>query len=410
MWSQSSLFADAERPYTVSELTGQIRARLEQDPILQNLWVTGEVSNVSQPASGHIYFTLKDAGSQLGCVIWRSAVPNLETLPRHGDRVVAHGRIGIYEQGGRYQFYADQVQPAGRGALYQEYERLKAQLEAEGLFDAARKQPLPSYPQRIGIVTSATAAALRDVLNVLRRRYPLAEVLLAPTLVQGPLAPPQIVAALAALNARDDVDVILMVRGGGSLEDLWAFNDEQVARAVAASRLPVISGVGHETDFSLADFAADRRAPTPSAAAELATPDQFALRAQLRQQQTALERTATAFLEAQRARLTQLERTQSYFAPTVRVANYRQRLDELSARRERIGATLLARRRERLAALHARLAALDPHAVLQRGYALVRDTATGQVVVERAGLRMKQALAVQFRDGEITATVGEIAD
>ena len=298
MLDQLGLFeGKSDHPRSVSEVTAQIRTLLEQEPAFQNLYIQGEVSNFSRASSGHIYFTLKDDSAQLGCVIWRSAAYRLDYTPRSGDQVVAHGYIGVYERGGRYQFYVDRVQPAGRGALYEEFERLKRQLEAEGLFDTVCKRPLPTFPRRIGVVTSPTTAALRDVLNVLRRRYPLAEVLLAPTLVQGETAPPGIVAALAALNAREDVDVILVVRGGGSIEDLWAFNDERVARAIAGSRLPVVSGVGHETDFTLADFAADVRAPTPSAAAEVVSVDLAEVRAAIAQTVNRLDRASRSALD-----------------------------------------------------------------------------------------------------------------
>jgi len=225
-------------PYTVSQLTGHIRRLLEGDPELADLWVEGEVSNFTRASSGHCYFTLKDAGSQAPCVMWRSVAQVQDYLPATGDQVLAHGRVGVYEAGGRYQLYVDRIRPAGLGGLYLAFERLKARLEAEGLFAEERKRPLPRFPRRIGVVTSPAAAALRDILNVLSRRYPLAEVLLSPTPVQGDDAPPQIVAAIEALDALvgdDAVDVIIVARGGGSLEDLWAFNDERVARAVAAS-------------------------------------------------------------------------------------------------------------------------------------------------------------------------------
>jgi Exodeoxyribonuclease VII large subunit (EC 3.1.11.6) len=268
-----------------------------------DVWVEGEVSNFRQVASGHCYFTLKDAGAELRCVMWRDRARGMRALPNNGDSVLAHGRVGVYEQRGDLQLYVDALEPLGLGWLYQEYERLKARLEAEGLFAAERKRPLPRFPRRIGVVTSPDAAALRDILNILSRRYPLAEVVLAPTLVQGEEAPPQIIAALRALNAREDIDVILLARGGGSLEELWAFNDERVARAVAASRIPVVCGVGHETDFSLADFAADRRAPTPSAAAELATPDRAELAQQVRTLRARLVRALEADLARRRGRV-----------------------------------------------------------------------------------------------------------
>jgi len=403
MWNQIGLFSQAEQPYTVSEITGRIRALLEQEPLLQDVWIEGEVSNFSRASSGHIYFTLKDAGAQINGVVWRSQAQALTYTPRSGDQVVIHGRIGLYEQGGRYQVYVDAIRPAGRGSLFQEFERLKAQLEAEGLFAPERKRPLPAYPQRIGVVTSPTAAAFRDVLNVLTRRYPLAEVLLAPTLVQGETAPPRIVAALAALNTREDVDVILIVRGGGSLEDLWAFNDERVARAVAASRIPVISGVGHETDFTLTDFAADHRAPTPSAAAEMATPDRAESQAIVQQYQAQLARTFEARLRGFRDHVARLDRALQYLSPATRLANARQRVDDLLARADATVAHRLVVQRQQVQGLAARLTALNPDAVLARGYAIVQERETGHVITSAKAITPGLALTLRLKDGEAAA-------
>ncbi len=403
MWNQIGLFSQPERPYSVSEITARIRALLEQEPLLQDVWIEGEVSNFSRASSGHIYFTLKDAGAQMNGVVWRTQAQALTYMPRSGDQVVIHGRIGLYEQGGRYQIYVDAIRPAGRGSLYQEFERLKAQLEAERLFAPERKRPLPVYPQRIGVVTSPTAAAFRDVLNVLTRRYPLAEVLLSPTLVQGETAPPQIVAALAALNARADVDVILIVRGGGSLEDLWAFNDERVARAVAASRIPVISGVGHETDFTLTDFAADRRAPTPSAAAEMATPDRAELQALLQQRQARLMRTFETRLREFRDRITRFDRALQYLSPAARLATARQRVDDLLSHADAAVAHRLVVQRQRVQGLAARLSALNPDAVLGRGYAIVQERETGRVITSAKVITPGLALTLRLQDGEATA-------
>jgi len=264
--------------YRVSQITAYIKELFDSDYPLQDLWLEGEVSNYSQAASGHVYFTLKDEEAQIRCVMWRSQVERQAYLPQNGEAIIAHGRISVYEAGGRYQLYVDDIQPAGVGLLYLQFEALKERLAAEGLFDAERKRPLPPFPRRLGVVTSPTAAALKDIVNVLRRRYPVVEVVLSPTLVQGDEAPSQIVAAIEALNEHTDVDAIIVARGGGSLEELWAFNDERVARAIYASQVPVVTGVGHETDFTIADFVADVRAPTPSAAAEVAVPDRQELR------------------------------------------------------------------------------------------------------------------------------------
>ncbi|MFP4345241.1 MAG: exodeoxyribonuclease VII large subunit [Anaerolineales bacterium] len=405
MWNQPNLFSGPERALTVSEVTSRIRTLLEREPAFRDLWVEGEVSNFSRASSGHIYFTLKDAGASISCVVWRSQAYALSYLPRSGDQIRVHGRIGVYEAGGRYQIYVDHAEPAGRGSLYQEYERLKARLETEGLFAPERKRPLPAYPRCIGVVTSPTAAALQDVLNVLRRRYPQIRVILAPTQVQGESAPPRIVAALSSINARREVDLVLLVRGGGSLEDLWAFNDERVARAVAASRVPIVSGVGHETDFSLADFAADVRAPTPSAAAEMATPDCAELRLLVRRHHERLERALEALQERLRRHVERTARTLEYLSPAVRLSNAQQQLDGLTARAD----VALVRRREqaaqRLETLAARLESLNPEAVLQRGYAIVRRRSTQEVIASVEQTRPGQPLEVQLQDGEVPVRV-----
>jgi len=406
MFEQLSLFGGStfSEPYTVSQLTGYIRRLIEDDPELSDVWVEGEVSNFSRASSGHCYFTLKDAGSQIGCVMWRSVAKVQDYLPVGGDLVLAHGRVGVYEAGGRYQLYVDQLRPAGVGDLYRQFELLKARLEAEGLFAPERKRPLPRFPRRIGVVTSPSAAALRDILNVLGRRYPLAEVLLAPTPVQGDDAPPQIVAAIEALNGRDDVDIIIVARGGGSLEELWAFNDERVARAVAASRIPVICGVGHETDFSLADFAADVRAPTPSAAAELVAPDRAELRAQVKGLAAALMGALQGAIEERRWRLAEQTRALKHLSPAVQLAQARQRVDDLLGRAEAAVRHSLTLRRERLGGLTGRLAGVSPLGTLERGYAIVRHRGTGAVVRSVAQVASGDALGIRVTDGEFGAT------
>ncbi|MEA3339598.1 MAG: exodeoxyribonuclease VII large subunit, partial [Chloroflexota bacterium] len=378
---------------------------IDDDPALSDLWAEGEISNFSRASSGHCYFTLKDAASQIGCVMWRSVARRQRYLPTGGDRVLAHGRVGVYEAGGRYQLYVDKIQPAGVGNLYLEFERLKARLESEGLFAPERKRPLPRFPRCIGVVTSPTAAALRDILNVLSRRYPLGAVLLSPTQVQGDAAPPQIVTALQALNERDDVDVIIVARGGGSLEDLWAFNDERVARAVAASRIPIICGVGHETDFSLADFAADARAPTPSAAAELVAPDRAELRAQAVGLAAALTMVLQGAIEERRWRLAEQARALKHLSPIVQLAQSRQRVDDLLGRAEAATRHNLTLCRERVGGLAGRLAGVSPLGTLERGYAIARRQETGAVVQSVAQVAAGDALAVRVADGEFEAEV-----
>lgn len=394
--AQPSLFASVR--WSVGDLTHYLRQLLESDELLQDVWVQGEISNLSRPASGHVYFTLKDSSAALRCVMWKSEAARLRTALQDGLAVEIHGHISIYEASGQYQLYADQIRPVGEGALYQEFLRLKALLESEGLFEAERKRPIPELPRKIGIVTSATGAALRDMLNTLRRRLPLAEVILAPAPVQGAEAPPALAAALEALN-RQNPDVILLARGGGSIEDLWAFNDERVVRAVAASRAPIISGVGHETDFTLCDFAADLRAPTPTAAAELATQTTVLdLSAGVHDERARLFAWADNLLSAQRAELSAFVTQLRYASPQRRIQSELQRVDDLARR----GLTALDHRvqlqKSRVQGAAHQLESLNPLAVLARGYAVVTRKDNGRVVarVSQAGAEMN----VRVSDGE----------
>jgi exodeoxyribonuclease VII large subunit len=402
---QPSLFASVT--WTVSRLTQHIRTLLESDVTLQDIWVQGEISNLGRPASGHIYFTLKDAGASLRGVMWKGDARRLILPLQDGMEIEAHGRIGIYEPQGQYQFYADIIRPVGEGALYQEFLRLKAMLETEGLFDIERKRPIPELPRKIGIVTSASGAALRDMLNTLRRRLPLAEVILASSPVQGDEAPPGLVAALETLDQLEP-DVILLARGGGSIEDLWAFNDERVVRAVAASTVPVISGVGHETDFTLCDFAADLRAPTPTAAAELATPiTVIDLAAYLQGMKTRLAASTLSLLTAQRNGLAASASRLRFVSPLRRIQTDRQRLDDFARR----GVSALKHRvaldKSRLQGFERRLEALNPLAVLGRGYAVVSRQADGKLVSQVGQAKSGDILRVRVSDGEFGATVSE---
>ena len=390
--------------WTVTELTRYLRGLLESDETLQDLWVQGEVSNFTRHTSGHMYFTLKDKNSALKCVMWRNAVLRQKYLPREGDAVEAHGNISVYEAGGQYQLYADLIRPTGEGALYQEFLRLKARLEAEGLFDAARKRSIPRWPRTIGIVTSPTGAALRDMLDTLRRRYPLARVVLAPTAVQGDDAPRGVIAALQALNRLVQPDVILLARGGGSIEDLWAFNDENVARAIVASAAPVITGIGHETDFTIADFVADLRAPTPTAAAERATPNRDDLHTDLVALSARLNRVAQGTLSNRRLTLNILQNRLRLTSPQARVRSGRQRLDDLSRRLDTALSHRLVLQRAKLSGLEQRLAALNPLAILERGYAMV--TRRDGLLVRRVGqVQDGDALSVRVSDGEFDVRV-----
>jgi exodeoxyribonuclease VII large subunit len=327
----------------------------------------GELSNLSRPASGHIYFTLKDELAALRCVIWKSTALKLKLALQNGAAVEAHGYISLYERDGQYQLYIDSLRMAGEGWLFQEFLRLKARLEAEGLFDLERKRSLPVRPRKIGIVTSGTGAALQDMLNTLRQRYPLVEVVLAAVAVQGDSAPLEIVAALAALNRLEQPDLIIVARGGGSLEDLWAFNDERVVRAIVASEAPVITGIGHETDFTLADFAADLRAPTPTGAAVQATPEISDLRAGLRDEILHLSQVFQSALNTLRGGLDASRQRLLRASPLWQVQNDRQRLDGLSERSLRALIHHLELQRARLEGQASRLASLSPTAGLCRG-------------------------------------------
>ena len=391
-------------PVRVAELTRLIRERLESSPDLQAIWVVGEVSNVSKPGSGHLYFTLKDAQASLRCVMWKTQVMRLRFLPREGDRIEVHGGISVYDAGGQYQLYADNIRQAGQGQLFQEFLRLKALLEAEGLFAEDRKRPIPAWPKKIGIVTSPTGAALQDMLNTLGRRFPVAEVVLAPTAVQGVDAPSGIVRALRRLAAQEQPDVILMARGGGSIEDLWAFNDEQVVRTVAASPIPVITGVGHETDFTLADFAADLRAPTPTAAAELATPNITDLRQSLRDSAQELTRTVDALLAEKRWSVSDLQQQLLRFSPDARLRSDRQKLDDDQLRLQRALDQVRRMLKLELKSLSARLESANPLSVLQRGFSIVTGP-DGQLVRSTGQVMPGDRLTIRVQDGAIEADV-----
>ncbi|HEY9122588.1 MAG TPA: exodeoxyribonuclease VII large subunit [Brevefilum sp.] len=407
MSEQYTLF-QSKNILSVSQLNSYLRQLLESDEILQDIWVQGEISNLSQPSSGHLYFTLKDPEAAIRCVMWRSTAARLTFRPREGMAVEVHGSMSVYEVSGQVQLYLDTMQPAGEGALYQEYLRLKAKLEAEGLFDPERKRPLPLMPKLIGIVTSPTGAALQDMLNTIQRRFPIAKVLLAPSSVQGSEAPPGIVNALTMINREASPDVILIGRGGGSIEDLWAFNDEAVVRAVAASTAPIISGVGHETDFTLTDFAADFRAPTPTAAAEIATPDQTELLgiiAELINRQTNLVSEKISDLRWEQG---QIQKDLERLSPAHKIETYIQRLDELIHRLDRGIQSELERKKLYLENFRQSLRGLNPQAVLQRGYAIVTRHKDGSLVIDVDQIETDEFVKIKVNRGEMDARITQI--
>jgi exodeoxyribonuclease VII large subunit len=392
------------RLMTVTELTTYLRELLESDEFVSDVWVEGEVSNFNRHSSGHCYFTLKQGDAQISAACWRTYAARLPALPSNGDAILAHGRVSFYEGRGQLQFYVDDLRPAGIGILQAQFERLKARLEAEGLFDPTRKRALPELPRRIGIATSPTGAALQDMLTILRRRYPLVEVILAPCSVQGAGAADTVVEALYALYEQD-VDLIIVARGGGSAEDLWTFNEEIVARAAFASPVPLVSGVGHETDVTIIDYVADLRAPTPSAAAELATPDRSELLENIAYLHERLDMIIEQALSQARAELDLTRRRIEQRSPTQQIERDRQSLDELLRRGELRMSHRLSIEQARLEGASARLVSLSPQAILSRGYAIIRRP-DGLVVTQPDQVKADEQLTVTTRGGDFIVRVG----
>lgn len=397
---------DASSVISVSALGLYLKELLETNDILQNIWIHGEVSNCKTYPSGHCYFTLKEGEAQIPCVFFkysrlRSSAPEL----RNGMALAVNGRVAFYERDGKVQFYAESVKLIGEGALFQRFEQLKARLAAEGLFDAERKRPLPTQPALIGIVTSLQAAALRDMLRVLRTRYPLTEVLIAPALVQGDGAPASIAAALDLLNEHGEAEVIIVGRGGGSIEELWAFNEEVVARAIARSRIPVISGVGHETDFTIADFVADYRASTPTAAATAAVPDIEAWRVEVAEKQSLLSDLMQERLYDLKDQLGQVRRDLQRVSPTMMINGRRQQLDEATERLQVRMQHSISLRGERLRGMALQLHSLSPLLTIARGYAVVRREADQSIVSSVQQVQSGDQLTIQVQDGHIPVEV-----
>lgn len=403
------LSLDAPSVFSVSQLSRYMKEMLESDEILQNVWVRGEVSNYKFHApSGHCYFTLKDADAQLPCAFFKyarlqTAAPNL----RDGMAIAANGTISLFERDGKLQLYVKHIEALGDGALYLRFAQLKARLEAEGLFDPERKRSLPSHPSVIGIVTSPQAAALRDMLRVLASRYPLARIILSPAAVQGVDAAPSIANALDLLNAHGEAEVIIVGRGGGSLEDLWAFNEEVVARSIARSRIPVISAVGHETDFTIADFVADLRASTPTAAATAAVPDIGEWRSKIDDFQYRLVDLMQTIFADKHDELEQVQRDLARFSPQAQLDRHHQRLDDAVTRLQERVDMLLARRNDSLHARTQLLASLSPGQTVARGYAIVRRSNDQRIVTSVEHIRPGDDLTIQVTDGTLRATVRE---
>ncbi len=392
---------------TVTQLNTLIKELLESEPLLSNICVRGELSNYKIYPSGHHYFTLKDRDSSLRCVMFKSSAQRLRFRPENGMSVTVSGRVSVYPRDGAYQFYCSGIMPEGTGDLQVAFEQLKARLEGEGLFDASHKKPLPEFPTRIAIITSSAGAAAHDMIRILGARWPLAKVLLLPVRVQGVEAPPEIVGAIRYANEFQVADLIITGRGGGSIEDLWAFNDERVARAIYLSEIPVISAVGHEPDVTISDYVADRRASTPSNAAEIAVPDSRETRELLASYEIRSSQAMRKQLNALRERWNHLKSARVLSAPTAQFDNRRMELDRMRDRLLAAEERNLSQRKERFVKLTAALDAMSPLRVLARGYAIAAD-GDDRSVRSVEELSVGQTLRVHFFDGSAECTVEDL--
>ena len=398
---------DAGQYFSVTQLNEYVRMLLDGNAVLSDIWIKGEISNFTNHRTGHMYFSVKDAGASVRVVMFKAHAARLKFEPRDGMKVLLHGRVSAYVPGGQYQFYADLMEADGLGSLYLAFEQCKARLQAEGLFDPARKKQIPRLPGRVGIITSPTGAAIRDIINVTGRRYPQGELLIFPSLVQGEQAAAYLAGGIRYFNRAQNVDVIIIGRGGGSIEDLWAFNDERLAREIAASTIPVISAVGHETDFTICDFVADLRAPTPSAAAELVFPDRLALKAELDARLARIGALTLSGVQARKRQLQTLSASRALRSPATVLAEKQMRVDELWMRLQSAGQQMTERKKQTLGAAVGKLEALSPLAVLQRGYAVATDR-DGGVATSASAFEVGQSMTVRFADGAVNATVQSI--
>jgi exodeoxyribonuclease VII large subunit len=445
--------ADQPRIYSIKELNRYIKMKMESDHLLGDVWLRGEISNFTHHSSGHMYFTLKDSDSRIKSIMFSSHNQRLPFIPKEGAKVIARGNISVYERDGNYQFYVSSMQPDGIGSLYLAFEQLKSKLSAEGLFAESRKRAIPLFPKAIGVITSPTGAAVRDIIITLQRRYPLIPVYVYPVLVQGTQAAPSIVKAIEAMNRFGEADVLIVGRGGGSLEELWAFNEESVARSIAASEIPVISAVGHETDFTIADFAADLRAATPTAAAELAVPSITELQQQLQRQQQRLVQGIRYRVQDENKKLQRLRRSPFFLHPRRYLLEQAERLDRLSEQLEQRTKRIADRGHARLARLQTTLAghhpgdrvvfaakrlqtvnkqleqamnlnikenrhklhstmrqldALSPLKVMSRGYSLVYDEQEQRLIKSIQDVKLGDIVKVKVADGQLNCRVDSL--
>ena len=399
---------EGRQALSVTQLNEYLKMVIESDRVLSNVFVRGEISNFKLYSSGHAYFTLKEDAGQLKSVMFRSYFSRMAFMPEDGMRVIAHGRVSVYETSGQYQLYVDDMQPDGAGSLAMRFEQLKRKLAAEGLFDEARKRPLPPMPRRIGVITSPSGAAVHDIINVLGRRFPAAEMILYPSEVQGAQAPAQLISGVEFFSMTGLVDVIILGRGGGSAEDLWAFNDEYLARAVASCSVPVISAVGHESDFTICDFVADRRAPTPSAAAEIAVPDVNEILRSLAVTQSGLQATMQKRIAQETRILNQIAQSRVFRRPDQMLDHFRIRLDEREADLSRAVEQTILQKRQATASLVGKLQALNPLSVLARGYATVSKD--GKSITSVKQINDNDTLDIRMADGSVRATVSQRKD
>ena len=397
--------AELNNTLSVSQITGHIQHTLEND--FASVWVKGEISNLTRHSSGHWYFSLKDSGAQLGSVMFRRQNESVRFEPTHGMEITAHGRISVYPPQGRYQLIVDQMLPAGQGDLHLAFENLKKKLHGEGLFDQSRKQTLPRYPSKIGIVTSPTGAAIRDMINILSRRFPLAEILLLPVKVQGDGAAAEIAKAIEILNKLNECQVLLVGRGGGSLEDLWAFNEEIVARAIANSSIPIVSAVGHETDTTISDFVADHRAPTPSAAAELVVPDKVELFRWFGQIEQSLQSNISSRIDKYGQRLYAISQSYALKRPELMIEQSAQKLDQLEDRALRATLDKISKLSARLDNLRVSTEATNPLSILERGYSVLSDD-NGELIRSVDQVVVGSELHMRLNDGEISSTASKV--
>ena len=396
-----------EKLLTVTQFNTVVKNILENDELLDGVCVRGEISNFKAYPSGHFYFSLKDEGSALSCVMFAGSNRALRFRPADGMQVKVHGSATVYVKDGRYQFLVRSMEADGAGGLLAAYEKLKEKLEKEGLFDEARKKTLPKFPLRVGVITSGAGAAFRDILNVTGRRFPTAQILLYPSLVQGEDAPASLIEGVRWFSERRNVDVLIIGRGGGSIEDLWAFNDEGLARALAACPIPTISAVGHETDFTICDFVCDRRAPTPSAAAELAVPEKTALQTDLLSKEERMQSALLKSFREKREKLDRLKNSRPLTDPHAAIAVKAQALEALAARFAASSRLTVERKRAALAALAGKTATLNPMSVLARGYGAVFDPG-GRVIKSAGELRENDRIVLRLHDGRANATVNEV--